>query len=191
MITTTAESSVMMILTQHTFRTKWKRQTAVGIELLQEASNVAALQQMYRTMGISWPPGPMSPHPLPASLPSSATSPVVSPFSSLDLYYRQAAAAHSLQRPFPYKMMPGSGQVSSGTPLPPSHPSSLLPTLSHLPHSPLAPLSLPTASSLLQEMSNEAMKSSSSPPHSPISVSQPQSVSPHQPASPSSPDSPN
>merc|ERR1719278_145435 len=36
-------------------RTKWKRQTAVGIELLQEASNVAALQQMYRTMGLSWP----------------------------------------------------------------------------------------------------------------------------------------
>merc|ERR1719460_2660669 len=44
-------------------RTKWKRQTAVGIELLQEASNVAALQQMYRTMGSPWTPGHLPPHP--------------------------------------------------------------------------------------------------------------------------------
>ena len=28
------------------FRTKWKRQTAVGIELLAEAGNMAALQQV-------------------------------------------------------------------------------------------------------------------------------------------------
>ena len=125
-------------------RTKWKRQTAVGIELLQEASNVAALQQMYRTMGLSWPgagagPGGVAlpPHP-----------PV---FSSLDLYYRHAAAAHSLQRPvFPAAPAPALG-------LPPRVASSPALPL-HLPHSPLAPLSLPTASTILQEMSADALK---------------------------------
>lgn len=36
---------------QHTFcfRTKWKRQTAVGFELLTEASNLAAVQHLMRT----------------------------------------------------------------------------------------------------------------------------------------------
>ena len=88
----------------------------MGIELLQEASNVAALQQMYRTMGLNWPAmgGGVPPPPPPS----------VSPFSSLDLYYRQAAAAHSLQRPFPYKMLPSG---AGGTPLPPTHPSPILP----------------------------------------------------------------
>ena len=94
-------------------RTKWKRQTAVGIELLQEASNVAALQQMYRTMGLSWPgagPGPggvaLPPHP-----------PV---FSSLDLYYRHAAAAHSLQRPvFPPAPAPPSASRPAWAAAPP------------------------------------------------------------------------
>lgn len=37
-------------------RTKWKRQTAVGIELLAEAGNMAAFQSWYRSMGLtSWP----------------------------------------------------------------------------------------------------------------------------------------
>lgn len=146
----------------------------MGIELLQEASNVAALQQMYRTMGLNWQMGGGVPPPPPP--------PSVSPFSSLDLYYRQAAAAHSLQRPFPYKMLPSG---ASGTPLPPTHPSPLLPLtpLSHLSHSPigspLAPLSLPTASSMLQEMSSDVLKSSPPPPsHSPISLTRPVSVSP-------------
>ena len=100
----------------------------MGIELLQEASNVAALQQMYRSMGAPGWPGPLPPPPgLPASVPPM--------FSSLDLYYRQAAAAHSLQRPFPYKL--GSPGSVPGTPLPPSAPS-LLP-LPHLP--PIFPVS--------------------------------------------------
>ena len=34
-------------------RTKWKRQTAVGIELLAEAGNLAAVQNMYRSMGFA------------------------------------------------------------------------------------------------------------------------------------------
>ena len=158
----------------------------MGIELLQEASNRSALIEMYRSMGLPWPGSiPPPPPSLPPSIPPS-------PFSSLDLYYRQAAAAHSLQRPtslspsFPYKMLPGS----TGTPLPPSH-SPLLP-LPHLPHSaPLTPLSLPTASTILQEMSSEAVKSSPSP-LSPLSLqARPTSVSPPRhspPASPASPD---
>lgn len=149
-------------------RTKWKRQTAVGIELLAEAGNVAALQQMYRGMGYNWP----LPHP---SLPPSMPLPP-SPLSTLDLYYRQAAAAHSLQRPFPYKILPGSG-----TPLPPSHHSHLLPSSHFLSSSPLTsplpPLSLPTASSILQEMSNESLRSPHSP-HSPSHLHPPPAVSP-------------
>ena len=149
----------------------------MGIELLQEASNVAALQQMYRTMGAPWTPGHLPPHPglsahAPPGLPASVT-PMLSSLSSLDLYYRQAAAAHSLQRPFPYKL--GSPPAVPGTPLPPSAPTPLLP----LPQ--LPPLSLPTASSILQEMSTEAMRSASPPPaHSPVSLTltRPTSVSP-------------
>ena len=120
-------------------RTKWKRQTAVGIELLQEASNVAALQQMYRTMGLSWPGAGAGPGPGGVALPPHP--PV---FSSLDLYYRHAAAAHSMQRPV-FPPAPALG-------LPPRVGSSPALPL-HLP-----PLSLPTASTILQEMSADALK---------------------------------
>ena len=117
----------------------------MGIELLQEASNVAALQQMYRTMGFPWQ-GPLPPHPgLQPGLVSAPGLPAsVSPgVSSLDLFYRQAAAAHSLQRPFPYKLS-SPGSVGGGTPLPPSHPGPLLPLpqlpqLPQLAHAPLSP----------------------------------------------------
>ena len=150
-----------MIETMFCFRTKWKRQTAVGIELLTEAGNVAALQQMYRGLGYSWPVN----HP---SLPTLPTLPSISPLSTLDLYYRHAAAAHSLQRPFPYKMLPGG----AGTPLPPSphpphppvfHSPGILqhPSLHPLPH--LPPLSLPAASAALQEMSSDRSRSPESP----------------------------
>ena len=40
-IITTTNATIKMML-----RTKWKRQTAVGIELLAEAGNMAALQQV-------------------------------------------------------------------------------------------------------------------------------------------------
>ena len=152
----------------------------MGIELLQEASNVAALQQMYRTMGSPWTPGHLPPHPglgAPPGLPVSV-SPMLSSLSSLDLYYRQAAAAHSLQRPFPYKL--GSPPSVPGTPLPPSAPGPLLP-LPPLGPGPLAPLSLPTASSILHEMSTDALRSASPPPaHSPVplALTRPASVSP-------------
>lgn len=76
-------------------RTKWKRQTAVGLELLAEAGNYAAFQRLY---GGYWPGVPAYPaQPAPAAA---------------DLYYRQAAAtaaaaasasANTLQKPLPYR----------------------------------------------------------------------------------------
>lgn len=76
------------------FRTKWKRQTAVGLELLAEAGNYAAFQRLY---GGYW-----------AGVPAYPTQPA----PSADLYYRQAAAtaaaaasasANTLQKPLPYR----------------------------------------------------------------------------------------
>lgn len=75
-------------------RTKWKRQTAVGLELLAEAGNYAAFQRLYGGppyMG-GWPYQAQS-HP--GATPSMA-----------DLYYRQAAAAAALQKPLPYRLYP-------------------------------------------------------------------------------------
>lgn len=75
-------------------RTKWKRQTAVGLELLAEAGNYAAFQRLYGGppyLG-AWPYPGQGP---PAAAPSAA-----------DLYYRQAAAA-ALQKPLPYRLYPG------------------------------------------------------------------------------------
>ncbi|KAM7348090.1 uncharacterized protein ACRADG_007516 [Cochliomyia hominivorax] len=78
-------------------RTKWKRQTAVGLELLAEAGNYAAFQRLYGGGSpylSSWPYG----HP--------QASPHISPSSPIDLYYRQAAAAAVLQKPLSYRMYP-------------------------------------------------------------------------------------
>ncbi|XP_037920700.1 homeobox protein B-H1-like [Hermetia illucens] len=75
-------------------RTKWKRQTAVGLELLAEAGNYAAFQRLY-----GGPPY-LGAWPYPAQPPHGA------PPSAADLYYRQAAAA-ALQKPLPYRLYPG------------------------------------------------------------------------------------
>ncbi|XP_045588214.1 barH-like 1 homeobox protein [Procambarus clarkii] len=74
-------------------RTKWKRQTAVGLELLAEAGNYAALQRLYGpTYGWPYPPQP-----------STAAAAAA---ASVDLYYRQAAAAAALQKPLAYRLYP-------------------------------------------------------------------------------------
>ncbi|XP_004928587.1 homeobox protein B-H1-like [Bombyx mandarina] len=81
-------------------RTKWKRQTAVGLELLAEAGNYAAFQRLY---GGYW-----------AGVPAYPTQPAP---ATADLYYRQAAAtaaaaasasANTLQKPLPYRLYPGA-----------------------------------------------------------------------------------
>ena len=82
----------------HYNRTKWKRQTAVGLELLAEAGNYAAFQRLY-----GGPPyGALGGWPYPPQVPSG------NPTSSVDLYYRQAAAAAALQKPLPYRLYPGA-----------------------------------------------------------------------------------
>lgn len=76
------------------FRTKWKRQTAVGLELLAEAGNYAAFQRLYG--------GP----PYLGAWPYPSQGGPGAPPSAADLYYRQAAAA-ALQKPLPYRLYPG------------------------------------------------------------------------------------
>lgn len=93
------------------FRTKWKRQTAVGLELLAEAGNYAAFQRLYGAppYGCWYPP---------------QTAPSAAP-SAADLYYRQAAAAAAvtLQKPLPYRLYPPS--MGLGLPGPSAHLGSL------------------------------------------------------------------
>lgn len=97
-------------------RTKWKRQTAVGLELLAEAGNYAAFQRLY-----GGPPYGCWPYP------GAAPGPVPVAPSTADLYYRQAAAAaaavSTLQKPLPYRLYPGAG-IGLGLPGPSTAPVS-------------------------------------------------------------------
>lgn len=90
-------SSNMQLTPTYLFvnRTKWKRQTAVGLELLAEAGNYAAFQRLYGGYWAGVPAYPAQPAP-----------------AAADLYYRQAAAtaaaaasasANTLQKPLPYR----------------------------------------------------------------------------------------
>ncbi|XP_017468939.1 PREDICTED: homeobox protein B-H1-like [Rhagoletis zephyria] len=110
-------------------RTKWKRQTAVGLELLAEAGNFAAFQRLYGGtpyLGAWSYPGAQAPHGAPTP-------------SSIDLYYRQAAAAAAMQKPLPYNLYAGVPNVGS---------------LSGLPVSATAPFSHLSASSSLSSLSS-------------------------------------
>ncbi|XP_046592808.1 homeobox protein B-H1 [Neodiprion lecontei] len=79
-------------------RTKWKRQTAVGLELLAEAGNYAAFQRLYAGgVGVPGHPSAAGPYwPYPGGPPPPPS----------DIYYRQAAAAVTLQKPLPYRLYP-------------------------------------------------------------------------------------
>ncbi|KAL7647655.1 UNVERIFIED_CONTAM: hypothetical protein RMT77_001263 [Armadillidium vulgare] len=79
-------------------RTKWKRQTAVGLELLAEAGNYAAVQRLYST-SYGWPYSPQPNSAAAAAAAAAALSPVAA--SSVDMYYRQA-----LQKPLAYRLFP-------------------------------------------------------------------------------------
>ena len=83
------------------FRTKWKRQTAVGLELLAEAGNYAALQRLYGTSAYTWPYSNQ-----PSAAAAAAAAALNPAAASVDLYYRQAAAAAALQKPLAYRMYP-------------------------------------------------------------------------------------
>ncbi|KAG9261922.1 barH-like 1 homeobox protein [Astyanax mexicanus] len=83
-------------------RTKWKRQTAVGLELLAEAGNYSALQRMFP-----------SPYFYPQSLVSS-----LDPGAGLYLYRGPSAPPPPVQRPLvPRILLPGL-QGGGGEPLP-------------------------------------------------------------------------
>lgn len=112
-------------------RTKWKRQTAVGLELLAEAGNYAAFQRLYGGGSPYLPSWPYA---------HAQTSPHLSPSSPIDLYYRQAAAAAVLQKPLSYRMYP------SIPPMPATG-------LSALPVTP-TPISHLSASNSLSSLSN-------------------------------------
>lgn len=81
-------------MTDHTTfsvpRTKWKRQTAVGLELLAEAGNYAAVQRMLQTN-----PYWASYHPHAAALLSNMDS----------LYYRHGMAPLPVNRPVVPRML--------------------------------------------------------------------------------------
>ncbi|GFU65492.1 homeobox protein B-H1 [Trichonephila clavipes] len=115
-------------------RTKWKRQTAVGLELLAEAGNYAAVQRMLQT----------SPywinHYAAASL----------PFNSINMdYYRQTLA---VQKPLPYRVPSAlySGASATSIPMPPvNFSTSVIPPLpGSNATSPNSPLSTSTSSSI-------------------------------------------
>ena len=90
----------------------------MGLELLAEAGNFAAFQSIYGRPYIGGWPYPQ--------VPSTANTP-----NSIDLYYRQAAAAAALQKPLPYRLYatpglspllvnPTSGSPSQFSHLPPT-----------------------------------------------------------------------
>ncbi|XP_014223145.1 homeobox protein B-H2-like [Trichogramma pretiosum] len=75
-------------------RTKWKRQTIVGYEIMAEAGNFAAFQRLYTpTASPYWP------------YPGAAAA--VAHQAQNDLLYRQAAAV-TLQKPLPYRLYPNA-----------------------------------------------------------------------------------
>lgn len=85
-------------------RTKWKRQTAVGLELLAEAGNYSALQRMFP-----------SPYFYPQSLVSN-----LDPGAALYLYRGPSAPPPALQRPLVPRILLHGLQGGPGEPpLPP------------------------------------------------------------------------
>uniref|UniRef100_A0A182J7L7 Uncharacterized protein n=1 Tax=Anopheles atroparvus TaxID=41427 RepID=A0A182J7L7_ANOAO len=132
-------------------RTKWKRQTAVGLELLAEAGNYAAFQRLY-----GGPPY-IGGWPYPTQ-----SGPPGTPQSAVDAYYRHAAAAAALQKPLPYRIYPGVPGLSALNTIP--GPSGPFPHLS-------ASSSLSTLSSYYQA-SNTQQASVAAQQHQPPSAGQ-------------------
>ncbi|GAB6024348.1 homeobox [Chamberlinius hualienensis] len=101
-------------------RTKWKRQTAVGLELLAEAGNLAAVQRMYGSAPY-WSFGSTSAAAVAGGTPIglSAAGLGASLGSTMDMYLRQAAAAAALQRP----LFPSSRVITATPSLHPPPPS--------------------------------------------------------------------
>lgn len=73
----------------------------MGLELLAEAGNYAAVQRIYSPYGWPYPPQPSS-----AAAAAAAAAALSPAAASVDLYYRQAAAAAALQKPLAYRLYP-------------------------------------------------------------------------------------
>ena len=126
-------------------RTKWKRTTSVGLELLAETGNYSALQNLYRSgQASSFLPAAAlamaagagySHHPAPPGPPGG--SPGVGALSPLEMYYRQAAAAAAMHKTSP---------APTSSPFPPP-PASFNPSAVAAPQPP-SPSSSSTTSSL-------------------------------------------
>ena len=146
-------------------RTKWKRTTSVGLELLAESGNFQALHSLYSraaAAGGAGPPGGPSffPAALAAAMASNssyaaAAAAAAANSSPLELYYRQAATAAALsgQQPPPPPPRP------FGAPLPSSGPPAVsMGALSTMPHSFLA------SSALIPASTTPSSTTASSPP---------------------------
>ena len=145
------------------FRTKWKRQTAVGFELLAEAGNLAAVQNMCRGMGtFPWVPGYPPPHPATAHAAATASlfsSPAIQ--QQLDLYYRQVAATQAAAAAQALHQQKGPSSPNGSCPTNPIPPLQI-PSPLHL-HQPnlhykLLPTMLPGVSSPLTPLSMSPSK---------------------------------
>ena len=108
------------------------------MELLAEAGNYAAFQRLYGG------PAYMGGWPYPPQVPSN------NPTSTVDLYYRQAAAAAALQKPLPYRLYPGAPGISPLASIPG-------PSVTQFPHL--------TASNSLSSLSNFYGNSNGNNPH--------------------------
>ncbi|XP_069947895.1 homeobox protein ceh-30-like [Cherax quadricarinatus] len=153
-------------------RTKWKRQTAVGLELLAEAGNYAALQRLYGQH--YWPPTPTLAHITP-TLPAG-----------VDAYYRHVAAALTQRatiQPNPFL----SHSLSQASPLSALSQASPLSALSQA-----SPLSLTSHyySTLASSLSSTTSTGPQPLPSPPTTSASPALSSVPSPASPPTPPSP-
>lgn len=148
-------------------RTKWKRTTSVGLELLAESGNFQALHSLYSRAAAVGAPSPTGgPSFFPAALAAAmasnssyaaAAAAAAASSSPLELYYRQAATAAALSG----GQQPPPPPRPFGAHLPSASASGVL---SSMPHSFLA------SSALMPASTTPSSTSASSPP-APLAIS--------------------
>ena len=84
----------------------------MGLELLAEAGNFAAVQRLYGSPGGYCPTWPYPPQT--STMAASAAAAAALAMSPVDLYYRQAAAAAALQKPMAFRLYPPGLQLLGG-----------------------------------------------------------------------------
>ena len=152
-------------------RTKWKRTTSVGLELLAESGNFQALHSLYSRAAAVGAPSPTGgPSFFPAALAAAmasnssyaaAAAAAAASSSPLELYYRQAATAAALSG----GQQPPPPPRPFGAHLPSASASGVL---SSMPHSFLASSALMPASTT---PSSTSASSPPPPPPAPLAIS--------------------